>query len=447
MVAILGLIALFAALYVAAVAIDDLDAWLVSVGIAATMFSGHWGYMGVPVPVDRIALSAGIFVFAVKRWTGDDGWRIQIRGIHWLLMIVGAYALGSALAVGALSDSAAVSGLTDRLGFVPWLLFTISPLVFLTQRRRNILLATFVVLGAYLSLTSLLIVFGAEQLVVPHYINDPALGIHPGRARGPFLQATENGLALSACAIMSLVAASTWTPRWTRFSAGAVALVCAATVMFVLERSIWLGGTISILVIFLLFKEVRRLAAIVAIAVGVAVVAVLLLAPGLSESADARRLDQSSIWDRENTNAAALRMIEDRPLFGFGWHQFQAASSPYFQQDALRPLTGTDIVLHNVFLSNAVELGLIGATLWMVALAWTVACVLQTRGPPSHRAWKIGFIALAVEWFVVANFSPLTGPFIYPVLWTLAGIVLSSVQRVPQVAGLGGAEQHGQLGW
>lgn len=384
--------------------------------------------MGIPIPIDRLLLILGFGALVLKRLNADDGRRIDARWMHWLLVIAGVYAVASTAAAGQLGDPAAVFGLTDRLGLVPWLLFAISPLVFATRRQRNILLGTLVVLGAYLGVTALFSALGADQLVFPQYINDPTLGIHPGRARGPFLQATENGLALSACAFASLVAVAIWKTRWARVAALGVALLCAVTLMLVLERSIWLGFSVAIVLTSILFAEVRRLAAVAALVAAVLLVAIFALSPGLSQQAEVRRNDQGSVWDRQNTDAAALRMIAARPLFGFGWQTFETASDPYFRQDPVRPLTGTDIVLHNVFLSNTVELGLIGATVWMIAICAALLGAALTRASPTHRLWRIGFIALAIEWFVIANVSPLSGPFNYLVLWAWGGIVFGSVR-------------------
>ena len=55
--------------------------------------------------------------------------------------------------------------------------------------KRRILLGTLVAIGAYLSLTAVAEKLGITGLEVPGYISDPTVGIHFGRARGPFVDA------------------------------------------------------------------------------------------------------------------------------------------------------------------------------------------------------------------------------------------------------------------
>ena len=173
------------------------------------------------------------------------------------------------------------------------------------------------------------------------------------------------------------------------------------------------------------------------------------LVPGLAASIDDRENDKSSLWDRENLNAAALRMVEARPLLGFGWGRFTDVSPPYFWQAEDRPLTAVGVQscdshsglrrdddrgskpqctvpVHNAYLSNAAELGLVGVTLWIAASVASIGGAIVRRGPPWALSWRIGLFAMAIMWGVVVFFTPLEGPFSPVVLWTWAGIVWAS---------------------
>jgi O-antigen ligase len=88
-------------------------------------------------------------------------------------------------------------------------------------------------------------------------------------------------------------------------------------------------------------------------------------------------------------------MIDAKPLVGFGWGHFRHDSFDYYRQSQDFPLSAVRD-LHNVYLSNAVELGLIGAALWLVAVVAAIGGAIVRRGPPELRLWKIGLIAMAV---------------------------------------------------
>ncbi|MGH3029511.1 MAG: O-antigen ligase family protein [Gaiellaceae bacterium] len=406
-------------------------AWIVSVGIAGTVFSGHWQDIGLPglvVPPDRLLIWAGLATAMLRRPEAVTAARPGARAIRWLLALTLAYAVGSAAWVGTLGDSATQFRLLDVVGVMPFLLFLAAPAVFATARQREILLATLVATGAYLGATSLLQFFGADALVFPQYIADPTVGIHAERARGPFVEAVANGLALYACGVASAIAVATWRRSLPRVAAATIAGICALDLILTLTRAIWIAAIAATLVTLLVTRELRRFA-FPAVFVGTAfVVATVALAPGLSAQTQERRENRRAIWDRLNSDKAAARMIADRPLLGFGFDRFDAESPSYYRQSDDYPLTGT-VDLHNVFLRNAVDLGLVGAALWLGSFLLAVGGAILRRGPPELRPWRLGLLAYAVFWVVVANFGPLPYPFAILVLWVWAGIVFSAGAR------------------
>jgi O-antigen ligase len=108
---------------------------------------------------------------------------------------------------------------------------------------------------------------------------------------------------------------------------------------------------------------------------------------------------------------------------GFGWQTFQAQSAPYFVQAADYPAIGVGQGVHNVFLSNAAELGIPGAFLWLCGLVLAIGGALVRRAPPGLGAWRVALVALAIQWVIVASLTPLAWAFPTLVLWTWAGVL------------------------
>jgi O-antigen ligase len=157
---------------------------------------------------------------------------------------------------------------------------------------------------------------------------------------------------------------------------------------------------------------------------------VLLVAPTVTGRASERTADKTSVWDRQNQTAAGLRMIAARPLFGFGWDRYKQDSLDYFRQASTYPMTGFSkgelpLPLHNSYLSNAVELGLVGALLWLAALFWGIGGAIVLGSAPELRPWRLGLIALAVFFLVIAFFDPLQQTFTQLSLWVWAGVVMA----------------------
>jgi putative inorganic carbon (HCO3(-)) transporter len=399
-------------------------AYVFSLAIALSVFSGNWNGMGLPsrAAPDRFVLAIAVLALAFRARTSGRSLP-KIESAHWALGLTALYAVGSALAVGTLTSSSGAFRLLDRLGLVPFLMFLLAPVVFRTARERAILLTTLVALGAYLSLTSLFETVGVHALVFPKYILDPNFGLHADRARGPFVEAEANGLALYGCGVAAVIAATTWRQSLPRLSAAAVAVLCAAGALFTLQRAVWIGAVLATLVTLLAFRSLRRFALVGFVALPVIVLVSFALVPGLQGAAAKRAGAERPVWDRQNLNAASIRMIEAKPLFGFGWEKFRDKNPPYFEQAADYPLTGTNQPLHNAFLSNAVELGLVGTLLWLVALGLAVGGAISRRAPPQLEPWRIGLLAYALMWAVVANFTPLERPFVSILLMTWAGVV------------------------
>lgn len=396
--------------------------WILTAGMLLSVFSGNWGNIGLHIPLDRVAILGGIAATVLRSLLSEDTPRIELRRVHWMMGLLILYAIGSAAWSDTLTTHGPLFALLDRLGVVPFLLYLVAPAAFPTERDRRILVGALTLLGAYLGLITLFEAVGAKGLVVPHYITDPNLGIHAGRGRGPFLEAGANGLAMFACLVAAAIGLSWWRDRRVRTGAVAVIILCAAGMLYTLTRQVWAGGAAGIVVAMLADRRLRGWLPFVAAGAAIVVLLSLAFIPGLSSSVSQRTADQSPVWDRLNSDAAALRMVEARPALGFGWGTFAQASTPYYRLAKTYPLTSvTDA--HDVPLSNAAELGLLGVTLWFAILIGAIVIPAARRGPPPIEPYRLGLIAIATAWFVQSNFTPFDYAFDNYVVWLLAGIV------------------------
>jgi O-antigen ligase len=286
-----------------------------------------------------------------------------------------------------------------------------------------------VLLGVYLGGTAIAEGLNLNALVFPRYILDPTIGIHADRARGPFVEAVANGLALFACGVAAAVAMSTWRRLESRCAAAAVLVLCVVGVVLTLTRAVWVASVVAPLAAMLCSAPLRRRVLPAGAAAAVIVLVALAGIPGLTASAESRAGAVRPVWDRLNTDAAALRMVGERPLIGFGWDTFVTRGSDYLRQARDFPLTGVGLNVHNVLLSHAVELGLLGFALWAGAFVCGIVGAAVRRAPPALEPWRIALIALALNWLIVANFGPLGYAFPTLLLWTWAGVVTVPSER------------------
>ena len=397
-------------------------AWLLSAGLALTIFAGHWDQvLSSPVPPHRVLLAAGLLA-VVLRANGRERPAIRFEGVHFVLAAALAYAVISAILVGTIDRRSAQFVLLDDYGVLPFLMFLVAPVAFATERQRRILLGTLVAVGGYLSVTALLEKLKLYDLLLPGYIGDPAVGTHFGRSRGPFAEAAANGLALYACAVSAAMALALWRGRWPRACATAIVMAAPVGLLLTVTRSVWLAGIAATVVALLTSPELRRLL-VPAVAVGTAAVLVAFAAiPGLASQARERQADKNPVYERQNTTAAGLRMIADRPLLGVGWARADERLEPYFRLDPNIPLTGLNAGFHNLYLEYGVSLGLVGLAIWLVGGALALRTAFAGRAPPTVRPWQIGLKAILVSWAVVGLASPTNYIFITVLLWTVAGV-------------------------
>jgi putative inorganic carbon (hco3(-)) transporter len=411
-------------------------AWTFSVGIALSVFSGNAQYMGLPVSPDRIVLAFAMAVLLWRSsrfssWSRNAGPRAGLPfGVtHWLIVLALGYAVVSAAWAGTLFEHDGFYGLLDRFGVVPFVLFLVAPRVFATDAARSALIVTLVMLGVYLGGTAIAEGLNLNALVFPRYILDPTIGIHADRARGPFVEAVANGLALFACGVAAAVAMSTWRRLESRCAAAAVLVLCVVGVVLTLTRAVWVASVVAPLAAMLCSAPLRRRVLPAGAAAAVIVLVALAGIPGLTASAQSRAETVRPVWDRLNTDAAALRMVEQRPLLGFGWDTFVTRGPDYLRQKSDFPLTGVGLNVHNVLLSHAVELGLLGFALWAGAFVCGIVGAAVRRAPPALEPWRIALIALALNWLIVASFGPLGYAFPTLLLWTWAGVVTAPSER------------------
>ncbi len=423
LVAVVGL----AALAVVAWHVDP--AYLLIGALILSPFNNHWDAFGLPrfVTPDRFLLIAALAAVLLRSPPVRDRPPVPVRGVHALLALALAWAVGSAIAAGTLTGSDGMFGIVDRFA-VPFALFLLAPIVFRTPRHRRVLLAALVAFGAYLGFTAVFETLGPRALVYPSFILDPSYGYHGGRARGPFIEANANGVGLYVCLVAAAIAVATWRRPGERVAAGIVGLLCAAGLLLTLTRSVWVASLLATFVSLAAFRETRRLVIPAIAGAATLCLALLALFPQLQELAAERKDAHQSVSERRNVNAAALAMVGERPLLGFGWSTFRERNDGYFPLlDDVPQTAQRRLAIHNVLLTFATELGLIGATLFVFGFLLAVGGAVVTRGPPELVPWRIGLLAIALFWAVVAMFAPLGQVFPALIPWLWAGIVLGPV--------------------
>jgi O-antigen ligase len=257
-------------------------------------------------------------------------------------------------------------------------------------------------LGLYLSITAILEAGKFWSLVYPKFIADSTLGIHFGRARGPMLQSVRLGVCLlaswSVLTVFSIWSLPGSKRRWI-FALGTLPLFWGA-ILVTYTRSIWMGLllVLAMLVVLCLRGRLRQSL----IATGLVGSLVLGIAFGPSLVAFKREYSAAETLESTKMRAAfayvSVEMFKQRPLAGYGFNQFNIANKEFLSDRStnIRLESIRHYVHHNSFLSLIVDLGLIGFTLFAVALAALVRQVWALWRTTDAPSWARGIALTAL---------------------------------------------------
>jgi O-antigen ligase len=314
--------------------------------------------IGINLRPDRVWLAVLIVLFAIDRHRV----RVRVHAVEWLLMVLLLWGFASLVIAGTIyhPHNRHLATLVNLAG-IPLLVFWIARRANLSHRDVGVILRILIGLGFYLGLTAAAEHYQLSALVFPSYILDESIGIHVGRARGPFGNAAVMGGVLSVIYLITLFYITN-----IRASIPMLLLMAlmAVGVYFTYTRSAWLTFIVSVTSLGLFRGKLRTHAAIVGTLVLLVFMSGVFSKLSFGEGTLFTKR-QGPVEDRENLMRASIAMIKDRPLFGFGYGTFETANDHYFDRVGKRSDGEGN---HNAFAGLVVELGLIGS--WPYIMVW-----------------------------------------------------------------------------
>ena len=346
-----------------------------------------------PKPISALEVTFGVFLVVLVANTLLHDWRFAEPGqVPILPHLIEGYLIPAAL-YGIARQS--ISRQSDLDGFY----------------------AVTILFGVYLALTACLEMAQMWPFVFPRYIADPQIGIHFGRARGPFLNSVRLGIYLSLALGMTWITLL-WRGVWGRTGHLLGLALCglfAAAIGLTYTRSVWLGVAVAGLVVSLMtFRGIPRRAVIV-----VTLFAVLLVGL-MGQQLTAFKREYTAQDTAQSTKMRAVfayvswLMFQERPLTGFGFGHYQHENRPYLNDRStdLQLQTVRGYVHHNTLLSMLVELGLLGLVPFVITVTlWcrTGWCLWRdTEAPHWIRGQAVLFLAIAGVIFCQMVFHDIT---------------------------------------
>lgn len=303
-----------------------------------------------------------------------------------------------------------------------------------TDRDLKRLSAFFAVLATYLTITGWCEQLELRALIWPRFINDPSVGIHWGRVRGPFVMSAAMGLALVFCFFNNLVLArNLHRGRWLLLVLNGLML---PVIFWTRTRSVWLAF-LACLLIWIVYarRRLTRIVIVCLLAAAMAIVSVVNMENFLSP--DRTRggwTDTEPLLLRVGLARMTWEMARQRPLFGVGFGHFRDFA-PAHARDPSSPFFafGTTALEHNNLLSILAETGVVGLVLYLALLFYLVRTSLRlfrslstNVGGSISRDWVVLYWVLAAAFLLDGAFRETSdNPFANSLFFGISAVVMA----------------------
>jgi O-antigen ligase len=226
---------------------------------------------------------------------------------------------------------------------------------------------------------------------------------------------------------------------------GAIALFFLAMFMVFLtfSRASWLAGLVAATGALLIYRRHLGKLALFVVPVIVVVWASGLLSQqfDLAEYRISSAQSEESALSRLPAAQAALRMVDNEPLVGWGYQNFDLYSRPF--QGQVGDLVGAaqPHASHNLYLTTLAEQGIVGFVLFVGPVVFWLMRT-QSAMPYLPRAGLIGRDLVVSLWLIVAayhvtnNFSRMHVTTGLGLFWITLGLLASVVERHRTNAGV-----------
>lgn len=394
------------------------------------------------VSIDRV-LFAVLCVVAFFSLRGATAGIPRMTKSDWL---VGSYVIWVLLSTKFAEPPPNSSPLGTWLFYVllPALTYAIMRVSKLTELDLRRLEVVLLALGVYLGFTAVLESRGWYALVFPKYIANAEHWEFFGRGRGPLLNPSANGIVMT----MSLAVAALRflrAGRGGKIGYGIAVLLMLAGLYCTLTRSVWIGAGLALAIVY--WQVTPRWFKVLAFSAVLLVGG--LVAAGFKDQLLRMKRDKNlsaaeaekSVQLRPLLAIVAYEMFKDAPLAGHGFGHYHTAAKPYYSIRGYgMPLETTrGYFQHNVFLSIAVQNGLVGLLMFMGLLGvWLSAAWRLAKNPNVDVMWRhMGlFVVASIGGYLVGGmFQDVTVmPMINMYLFFVAGLAVTMQQAVSQSA-------------
>ena len=290
-----------------------------------------------------------------------------------------------------------------------------------------------ILLALYITVTQ--VAFGILSWVMPSVLPKPWLEYAGVRTTGSLHSVSVYTTTLVFTGLILLNVGLRSEKKWKRYLYIGLFLTTLLATFISYSRASWLAGILILLFLVLMYPKFMGRLAVIAV-VAMIVVGPILLQAGYLDRARNRLTSEeadNSALGRLPVYLAAIRMFSEKPVFGWGYDNFDRFDRKY--QSRVGNLVNPDekdLTAHNVYLTMLAEQGLLGLGTYLlptVVLIWRsrkVAPFLSDKGVLNKNLfYSLWLVILA--FFVVQSFSPMVVVFGLGLNWITYGLIANVI--------------------
>jgi putative inorganic carbon (HCO3(-)) transporter len=384
---------------------------------------------GLPmISLDRIVWPTVLAAFFFKRSRGETA-RLPLDGIERGLLAFVAVMLASMLIHGSYTGSDGEWDLFSIMrgyGF-PFVAYFVARREARAAKQLQPFLVGLGFIALYFVLTGMAQLLGLHQLVFPQFILDPELGVHSGRPRALFLNASAYGLAIAtSLPLLIWLYFTDRAPR--RYLWPLVAVLSVVPLLYTLQRAAWLSAIVALAVTVLAWPKRRVI--LTGVFVFCAGWGLVSASDAVIRQLEARLEEQATIDFRFEHIEAGWALFRENPVLGVGINRFGLEAAKHFFSGSA--LLGN---AHNTWITLLAELGLIGFFTFLMpfTLALFKSVQLYWRLPKNRAILGI-LVGITLSYFAMSISIEMRGNlYANSLLFTLWTMILGSVRRVSDV--------------
>lgn len=208
-------------------------------------------------------------------------------------------------------------------------------------------------------------------------------------------------------------------------------------IFFSMERAAWLACMLVLLGLVCLYPKIM-LRFLLLVAVFMVTLGGILFSNYAGKVAN-RLNNQGTIDDRIVVTDAMLQMIQEKPIFGWGYVSLNNHIENYYRTVGAATANIRFTTSHNTFLTIATELGLVGVVFYMLPLLWLLVASLRAwrglpRMEPARWLRLATFWLAALQYFVIGNFMDMRFfPIGLALWWMNLGLIANLLNQHAEV--------------